>query len=78
MKQPTEEQREQLARLARNYPHVLTWLESWYNEELTRLPSVSVNVALAQGRCLVLRELINQLTAPLNAKPVTGRTNEFQ
>jgi hypothetical protein len=69
VKQPTEEQRHQLAQLARNYPHVLTWINEWYSEELTRLPSVSVNVALAQGRCLVLSELIKQLTASLNAKP---------
>ena len=69
MKKPTPEQEHQLALLARNYPHVLTWLESWYNEELTRLPSVTGNVALAQGRCLVLSELIRQLTASLTAKP---------
>lgn len=65
MKKPTEEQAYQLSLISRNYPHVLTWLESWYMEELKRLPSVTANTALAQGRCLVLSELITQLTTPL-------------
>lgn len=68
MRQPTPEQAQQIAQLARNYPHVLTWLEECYNTELKQLPMVTANVALAQGRCLVLGELIKQLTAPLKAK----------
>jgi hypothetical protein len=29
----------------------------WYRQELEQLPSVGQNVALAQGRCQVLKEL---------------------
>lgn len=69
MKKPTPEQEHQLTQLARNYPHVLTWIEEWYNSELKQLPTVTANVSLAQGRCLVLGELVKQLTASLKAKP---------
>lgn len=67
MKQPTPEQAQQIALIARNYPHVLTWVEEWYNAELKQLPMVTANVSLAQGRCLVLSELVKQLTASLKA-----------
>jgi hypothetical protein len=78
MRQPTPEQREQLSRIARNYPHVLTWIEEWYNHELKQLPMVTANVALAQGRCLVLGELIKQLTAPLTPPSQPAGKVEFQ
>lgn len=69
MKQPSEQQRHAIEGCVRNYPHLLTWLEEAYNHELRTLPSVMSNTALAQGRCLVLGELIKQFTEALKAKP---------
>mgnify|MGYP003627011316 CR=1 FL=1 len=45
--------------IAQNVPIAVEWLESWRNLELDRLPQVTNNVAVAQGRCQVLGEIIS-------------------
>lgn len=70
MKRPDPETHLQLAAVVKSYPHVFTWLESWYTSELEALPRATSNTALAQGRCLVLQELVTLLRdAPEKAKP---------
>lgn len=39
------------------HPVLLQWIQDWREHELKQLPSVTNNVALAQGRCQVLGEL---------------------
>jgi hypothetical protein len=48
-----------LASIARQYPEVLQWLKDWQDQELQRLPNVLNNVAVAQGRCQVLGEIVH-------------------
>lgn len=70
MKRPDPDIHLQLAAIVKSYPHVFTWLNAWYIEELRALPRVTLNTALAQGRCLVLQELVTLLQeAPEKAKP---------
>jgi hypothetical protein len=60
----------QLAAVVKSYPHVFTWLELWYMDELKALPRATSNTAFAQGRCVVLQELLDLLRdAPEKAKP---------
>tara|TARA_R100001126_G_C4744205_1_gene109844 strand:- start:31 stop:240 length:210 start_codon:yes stop_codon:yes gene_type:complete len=47
------------AHIAQNVPIAVEWLESWRDLELDRLPQVIDNVAVAQGRCQVLGEIIS-------------------
>ena len=47
-----------LASTVRQHPELLDWLDEWHDHELKQLPNVTTNVALAQGRCQVLGELI--------------------
>lgn len=70
MKRPDPDVYLQLAAVVKSYPHVFTWLETWYMEELKALPRATSNTALAQGRCLALQELVDLLRdAPEKAKP---------
>jgi hypothetical protein len=57
MKRPDPRVVKALALTARQFPEVLDWIEGWYRQELEQLPSVGQNVALAQGRCQILKEL---------------------
>lgn len=57
MKRPDPRVVRALASTVRQLPEVHQWIESWYRHELEQLPSVGQNVALAQGRCQVLKEL---------------------
>lgn len=57
MKRPEPRVVKALALTSRQFPEVLQWIEGWYRQELEQLPSVGQNVALAQGRCQVLKEL---------------------
>lgn len=57
MKRPEPKVVKALALTSRQFPEVLQWIEGWYRQELEQLPSVGQNVALAQGRCQVLKEL---------------------
>ena len=45
--------------IAQNVPVAVEWLESWHTLELERLPQVTNNEAVAQGRWQVLGELIS-------------------
>lgn len=71
MKRPPPEVVEQLAYATKHYPLLFKWLEEWRQTELEALPSALTNTALAQGRCLVLGELVKLAKeAPeLTAKP---------
>lgn len=71
MKRPSPEVVEQLAYATKHYPLFFQWLEEWRQAELEALPSALANTALAQGRCLVLGELVKLAKeAPgLTAKP---------
>ena len=57
MKRPDPKVVKALALTTRQFPEVYKWIEGWYRQELEQLPSVGQNVALAQGRCQVLKEL---------------------
>lgn len=57
MKRPDPVTVAQLANIQRQYRDVLTYLEDWYKDELTKLPYASMNTAVSQGRCQVLKEL---------------------
>lgn len=57
MKRPDPDVVKALALTVRQFPDVQRWIEDWYRHELEQLPSVGQNVALAQGRCQVLKEL---------------------
>lgn len=46
-----------LSATVRQYPVILEWLQAWRQHELEQLPSVTQNMALAQGRCQVLNEV---------------------
>jgi len=57
MKRPDPKVVKAIALATRQFPELLQWVEGWYRQELEQLPSVGQNVALAQGRCQVLKEL---------------------
>jgi hypothetical protein len=57
MKRPDPKVVKALALTVCQFPEVHQWIEGWYRHELEQLPSVGQNVALAQGRCQVLKEL---------------------
>lgn len=57
MKRPDPRTVKALAVVVRQHPEVLSWIEGWCHQELEQLPSVGQSVALAQGRCQVLKEL---------------------
>ena len=57
MKRPDPKVVKAIALATRQFPELLQWVEGWYRQELEQLASVGQNVALAQGRCQVLREL---------------------
>ena len=63
---------QQLARVATHYPQVVEWLGEWGQQELESLPQQTENVARAQGRCAVLRELYKLLKESPD-KAATGR-----
>ena len=46
-----------LGAAVRQYPVLLEWIKGWQSHELGQLPNVTTNVALAQGRCQILKEL---------------------
>jgi hypothetical protein len=64
------------AHVAQNVPAVGEWLEAWATMELKRLPSVGKEaVAVAQGRCQVLDEIVDLIrNAPAHAaQPHVGQ-----
>ena len=71
MIRPSPDVLKTLAIVSRQHPDLVEWLGEWYRHELERLPSTVNNVALAQGRCQVLKEVSSLLAdAPeIAAKP---------
>lgn len=68
MIQPKADTLKGLAHIARNSPAVMEWLEENQRVETQRLPYTPNNVAVAQGRCQVLGELLKLIhEAPENA-----------
>jgi len=68
---PKPEVIKSLATVCRSYPEILDWLKEWRDHELSKLPSVLQNTALAQGRCQVLSEVtkvIEQSPETISAK----------
>ena len=57
MIRPDQKTVKAMAVTTHQFPELLMWVEGWYRHELEQLPSVGQNVALAQGRCQVLKEL---------------------
>lgn len=57
MRQPDEQVIRALAHIAQNAPAAKNWIVEQAEYELARLPSVTNNFAVAQGRCQVLGEL---------------------
>lgn len=47
-----------MAVVARQYPDLVEWIETWRTHELENLPSALNNTAVLQGRCQVLGELV--------------------
>jgi len=56
MQKPPPEVLKSLAIIAKQYPEVLKWLETWNLHELKQLPYALNNPTLQQGRCQVLNE----------------------
>lgn len=61
MKRPDAKTVQVLAKVQKTSPELANWLRDWYMSELEALPNVRENVAVAQGRCRVLRELLDTL-----------------
>lgn len=57
MKRPSPDVVKSLAIVSRQHPDLVAWLGEWMRAELEMLPNVKESVAVAQGRCQVLREL---------------------
>lgn len=57
MIKPSPEVVQALGATVRQFPVLLDWMKGWQEHELSQLPNVTTNVALAQGRCQVLKEL---------------------
>jgi len=73
---PDEKQIHALAYVKDNVPGVTEWLELWAEVELDRLPNVpSASVAVAQGRCQVLKEVLKafQDAPTMVANPHRGK-----
>jgi hypothetical protein len=51
-----------LRNMARHNPQVLEYIQQWRHQEMESLPHATTNVAVQQGRCQVLGELIKLLT----------------
>lgn len=58
MIRPSDEIVHIFAAVVRQYPQVLTFLEEWKAHELEQLPFALNTVAVSQGRCQVLAELV--------------------
>lgn len=74
MMRPQPETTKALALAVRQFPEIQRWVDDWCAHEMEQLPSVGQNVALAQGRCQVLKELrdIMKKALELATKPRQG------
>lgn len=58
MIRPNKQILQKLANLMQHNNDIVSWLEQVYNIELERLPYAGENLAVMQGRCQVLGELV--------------------
>ena len=59
---PEPQEMRQIAAVCSQAPALNEWLVRWAKVELDRLPNaLAANVAVAQGRCQVLKELVGLL-----------------
>jgi hypothetical protein len=58
---PSNEVIEDAARVAKHNVRLLEFLRDWEKRELAELPVRTDNVAVGQGRCQVLQELVKFL-----------------
>jgi hypothetical protein len=64
---PSKDVLEDAARVAKHNVRLLEFLRDWEQRELAELPMRTDNVAVGQGRCQVLQELVKFLEdAPSN------------
>lgn len=72
---PDAQQIKALAYVLQNVPAVEQWLDNWAAVELDRLPlAPASSVAVQQGRCQVLREVLKALReSPTMAAHPTGK-----
>ena len=71
MIRPDAKTLQSLAVINKQYPEVLEFIDTWRLRELETLPSVINNVALQQGRCQVLGEIVKLVKeAPSTAAKV--------
>lgn len=76
MKRPNAKVVRDFALATQNYPDAFEWLTEWYNQEVEQLISSGQNVALLQGRCQALRELIEfTKKAPAQARSQSTHTD---
>jgi len=64
MRQLTEPEIDDFIALGKSHPYVLAFLQEWYMDELTKLPAALDNVALKQGRCQVIKEVLRYAEPP--------------
>lgn len=57
MIRPDAKTLQSMAAVAKQFPEVLEFIDTWRLHELETLPSVINNVTLQQGRCQVLGEI---------------------
>jgi len=69
---PDNDMIEIMARIVRQYPQFLEFVDRWKQQELDQLPAVHENTALAQGRCLLLQEMHKHLK---DAPDITAKRN---
>jgi|TARA_B100000965_G_scaffold327861_2_gene290792 hypothetical protein len=71
MIRPDAKTLQSLAAVSKQFPEILEFIEAWRLHELETLPSVINNVALQQGRCQVLGEIVKLIKeAPSTAAKV--------
>jgi len=58
---PEKDVLEDAARVAKHNVKLLNYLKAWQQRELTELPLRTENVAVHQGRCQVLGEIVDFL-----------------
>jgi len=71
MIRPDAKTLQSMAAVSKQFPEILEFIEAWRLHELETLPSVINNVALQQGRCQVLGEIVKLIKeAPSTAAKV--------
>lgn len=61
MRRPNEQVLNSIAKISKQFPDVVAWVQEWRTAELDQLPMVTGSTGVAQGRCQVLMELLRLL-----------------